>query len=223
MDILRGLLFIIALHHSTFYTHADQTSIKKNKSVNKPHGRHVANKRGWSTLFDPHGGNSSYPNISTTVHLRQNVSQTEATIASLHPVETIRGEKKRKRRRKKNMKKMLKKLRSGSLVGHKESPSTKRKCRNWSQCKKDECCIRYSVNRGFCKRRPQKGQRCKPVLLPGLRDCPCDEGLTCTRYRTTKWGQKKHRCERLRISEEEEKEQRYSTGLNKRTNKRNTK
>lgn len=61
------------------------------------------------------------------------------------------------------------------------------------------------------------------LIQPGLRDCPCDEGLTCTRYRTTKWGQKKHRCERLRISEEEEKEQRYSTGLNKRTNKRNTK
>lgn len=77
----------------------------------------MANKRGWSTLFDPHGGNSSFPKISPVVYLKENVSETEATIASSHLVETIRGEKKRKRRRKKNAKKMLKKLRSGGLVG----------------------------------------------------------------------------------------------------------
>lgn len=77
----------------------------------------MANKRGWSTLFDPHGGNSSHPNISPVAVLSENVSQPEARIVSSHPMENIRGEKKRKRRKKKNMKKMQKKLRSGSLVG----------------------------------------------------------------------------------------------------------
>lgn len=41
----------------------------------------------------------------------------------------------------------------------------KRKCRNWNQCKKDECCIRFSSTSGYCKRRPQKGHRCRPILL----------------------------------------------------------
>ena len=50
-----------------------------------------------------------------------------------------------------------------TLQHHQSYP--KRKCRNWSDCKKDECCIRYSSTKAFCKRRPQKGDRCKPILL----------------------------------------------------------
>lgn len=94
------------------------------------------------------------------------------------------------------------------LTLQRHQPHPKRKCRNWSDCKRDECCIRYSSTKGFCKRRPQKGDRCKPILLPGLRDCPCDQGLTCTRYKTTKWGIKKHRCELLK-HDEDEVDQRY--------------
>lgn len=78
-----------------------------------------------------------------------------------------------------------------------------KRCKDWSDCKKDECCIRQSKTKGFCKKRPQRGDRCKPLLLPGLGDCPCDRGLTCTRYRTTKHGKKKHRCEHLRVPTDE--------------------
>lgn len=81
----------------------------------------MANKRGWSTLFDPHGGNSSHPNISPVAVSSENVSQQEAKLISTSAFERIQEERKRKRRKKKNMKKLLKKLRddirSNSLVG----------------------------------------------------------------------------------------------------------
>jgi len=211
MEITRHLIFIVILHLSVFYCHANVTSVKRKKVSIKPHGRHVANKRGWSSLFDPHGGNGTSSNVSpvAVVSIKGNSQEEAARIASVHPVENIQHEKKKRRKRKKQMKRLLKKMRDDriNLMGYYQS-YPKRKCRNWSECKKDECCIRQSSTKGFCKRRPQKGQRCKPILLPGLRDCPCDQGLTCTRYKTTKWGIKKHKCERLKFSEDEV-DQRY--------------
>ncbi|XP_020615634.1 uncharacterized protein LOC110053710 [Orbicella faveolata] len=214
MEISRSLVLVLALHFSVFNSHGNVSSLKKKKSLNKPHGRHVANKRGWSTLFDPHGGNSSRPNISPVVVTGENVFYQDTKIPSQYSYESIQDERKRRRRKKKNMKKLLKKkLRDGfkshSPVGDQHVQSyPKRKCRNWNQCKKDECCIRFSSTSGYCKRRPQKGHRCRPILLPGLRDCPCDKGLTCTRYKTTRWGIKKHKCERLKFDEDEQ-EQRF--------------
>ncbi|KAL9959991.1 hypothetical protein ACROYT_G033379 [Oculina patagonica] len=213
MEISWSLMFVFALYFSVFCSHS-VSSVKKKKSLNKPHGRHVANNRGWSTLFDPHGGNSSHPNTSPVAVSSENLSQQETKLVSENAFESIQEERKRKRRRKKNKKKLHKKsrddIKSTSLVGYQDVHSyPKRKCRNWNECKKDECCIRYSSTKGYCKRRPQKGHRCRPVLLPGLRDCPCDEGLTCTPYKTTRWGLKKHRCQRLKFDEDEQ-EQRYA-------------
>ncbi|KAJ7328647.1 hypothetical protein OS493_023918 [Desmophyllum pertusum] len=91
MDILRCLLFILALQLSVFYSHANVTSVKKKKSLNKPHGGHVANKGGWSTL---HSRNTSHPNISPVVVSSENVPQQEAMIVPAYPVESIRDEKK---------------------------------------------------------------------------------------------------------------------------------
>ena len=89
----------------------------------KPHGRHVANKGGWSTLFDPHGGNGTLSNTSPVevVSIKGSSQQREPRIVPVHPVEKIRDEKKKRRMRKKHMKRLLKKLRddmnSISLVG----------------------------------------------------------------------------------------------------------
>lgn len=211
MELTRHLLLILILHLSAFCCQANVTSVKRKKASTKPHGRHVANKRGRSILCDPHGGNETLANVSPVEveSIKGSPQQQESRIKSIYPVEKIRDERKKRRKRKRHMKKFLKKWRdnSASLVGYK-NPYPKRKCRNWSQCKKDECCIRYSSTNGYCKKRPQKGDRCKPILLPGLRDCPCDQGLTCTRYKTTKWGLRKHKCERVKRPVDEV-EQRY--------------
>ena len=74
----------------------------------------MANKRGWSTLFDPHGGNSSRPNISPDVVTGENVSYLDTKLPSQNSFESIQDERKRRRRKKKNMKKLHKKrLRDG--------------------------------------------------------------------------------------------------------------
>lgn len=79
----------------------------------------MANKRGWSTLFDPHGGNSSRPNISPVVVTGENISYQEAKILSQYSFESIQDERKRQRRKKKNMKKLhKKKLRDGFKSHH---------------------------------------------------------------------------------------------------------
>lgn len=208
MEIIKYLVFVAVVHLSSFNSHADVTSVKRKKVSLKPHERHVANKRRRSTIFDTHGGNYSLPNISPVAVVSIKGSpQQEPEEAKITPVHHTM-EKKKRRRRKKQKKRTSKKMKDEPKAHSRVLQYPKRKCRNWSDCKKDECCIRYSSTKGFCKRRPQKGERCKPILLPGLRDCPCDQGLTCTRYKTTKWGIKKHRCERLKHIEDE-MEQRY--------------
>lgn len=214
MEISRSFVLVLALHLSVFNSLGNVSSLKKKKSLNKPHGRHVANKRGWSSLFEPHGGNSSRPNISPVVVKGENVFYQDTKLPSQYSHQSVQDEKKRRRRKKKNMKLLKKKLRDDlklySPLGNQHVQSyPKRKCRNWNQCKKDECCIRFSSTSGYCKRRPQRGYRCRPVLLPGLRDCPCDSGLTCTLYKTTKLNFKKYKCERLKFDEDELQEQRF--------------
>ena len=82
----------------------------------------MANKRGWSTLFDPRGGNSSHPNISPVAVSSENIPQQEAKLVSAIAFESMLDEKKRRRRKKKNMKKWLRKQRddiksASGLVG----------------------------------------------------------------------------------------------------------
>lgn len=208
MEITKYIVFSIVLHLQMFHSHATGTmSVKGKRSSIKPHGRHVANKRGWSTLFDTRGGNQTLPNVSpvAVVSTLGNAKQQERRIASFR--NTV--DKKTRRKKKKHTKRMMRRKIREDLDIKSRIWYPKRKCRNWSECKKDECCIRYSATKGFCKRRPQKGDKCKPILLPGLKDCPCDTGLTCTRYKTAKYAMKKHRCERLN-GYEDEVDQRYA-------------
>jgi len=92
--------------------------LQKKKSLNKPHGRHVANKRGWSTLFDPHGGNSSQPNISPVVVTGENVLYQDTKTPSQYSYESTQDERKRRRRKRKNMKKFLKKKQRDGFKSH---------------------------------------------------------------------------------------------------------
>ncbi|XP_015775347.1 PREDICTED: uncharacterized protein LOC107353541 isoform X1 [Acropora digitifera] len=205
MEITKYIIFSIILDLQISYSHADfdVTSLMRKRPSIRPHGRHVANKRGWPTLVDTRGGNQTLPNVSpvAVVSVHDNVKQ-EENKATLNSNTIV---KKTRRKRKKYPKRMLmRKIRddqkSLSRLRYEFYP---KRCKDWSDCKKDECCIRQSKTKGFCKKRPQRGNRCKPLLLPGLGDCPCDRGLTCTRYRTTKHGKKKHRCEHLRVPTDE--------------------
>ena len=86
---------------------------QRKKSSVKPHGRHVANKRGRPTLFDTHGVNQTLPNVAPVVVVSmKGSSQEEARMTSVHyPGEKIVDDKKRKRKRKKHhMKKLMKKM-----------------------------------------------------------------------------------------------------------------
>lgn len=203
MEITRHILFFLILHIWAFYCYANVTSFKKKKASTKPHGRHVANKGGRSILFDPHGWNKTESKVSpvAVVSIKGSPHEQETRIVSVHSMEKLRRREEKRRRRKKKHKLMrkLKRWREqiypASALGN-QYQYPKKECRNWIDCKKDECCIRTSSTSGYCKKRPQKGQRCRPILLPGLRDCPCDVGLTCTSYKKAKRGLK-HRCERL--------------------------
>ena len=75
---------------------------QKKKLLTQPHGRHVANKRGLSTLFDPHGLNGSNHSIGPGEMINMEKSPEDSKSVPFEHSGIISKAARKKKRRKKH-------------------------------------------------------------------------------------------------------------------------